>query len=39
MEGDSAPILITADDALAKAVEHEGGRVWHVLNESKPKPR
>jgi len=38
LPGDSAPILITADDALADAVRCEGGRVWHVLNEPEPKP-
>ena len=39
LPGDSAPILVTADDALAAAVEREGGRVWHVLREPEPKAR
>jgi predicted nucleic acid-binding protein len=39
LPGDSAPILITADDALADAVEREGGRVWHVLRDLEPKAR
>jgi predicted nucleic acid-binding protein len=37
LPGDSAPILITADDALATAVQRENGRVWHVLREPAPK--
>jgi predicted nucleic acid-binding protein len=36
--GDSAPILITADDELADAVRREKGRVWNILKESEPKP-
>jgi len=39
LSGDSEPILITADDDLAHAVESEGGRVWNVLKDSEPKPR
>lgn len=39
LTGDSTPILITADDRLADAVEAEGGRVWHVLKANQPKPR
>lgn len=38
LPGDSAPILITADDALAGAAKSEGGRVWHVLRETEPPP-
>lgn len=38
LPGDSTPILITADDALAEAAKCEGGRVWHILKESEPKP-
>ena len=38
LSGDSTPILITADDALAEAAKGEGGRVWHVLKESEPGP-
>jgi len=37
LSGDSSPILITADDALADAVKLEGYRVWHVLKEPEPK--
>lgn len=39
LRGDSEPILITADAALANAVRAEGGRVWNVLDEPEPKSR
>lgn len=35
-DGDSKPILITADDALATAARKEGIRVWDCLRESAP---
>lgn len=36
MEGDSRPILITADRSLAMAARVEGLRVWDCLNEAAP---
>jgi len=36
LQGDSAPILITADNELANAAKKEGGQVWHVLRETEP---
>ncbi len=33
LEGDSRPILVTADEALAKAAKSEGLRVWDCLRE------
>jgi predicted nucleic acid-binding protein len=39
LPGDSAPILLTADDALADAVEAEGYRAWNFLKEIEPKVR
>lgn len=36
LEGDSRPILVTADEALAKAAKSEGLRAWDLLRESAP---
>ena len=36
MEGDSEPILITADETLAMAARREGLRVWDCLREAAP---
>ena len=35
-EGDSKPILITADTALAKAARAESLRVWNILEGPEP---
>jgi predicted nucleic acid-binding protein len=36
LEGDSKPILVTADEALAKAAKSEGLRSWDCLREPAP---
>lgn len=33
LEGDSKPILVTADEALAKAAKREGLRAWDFLRD------
>jgi len=36
LEGDSRPILVTADEDLAKAAKSEGLRAWDCLSEPAP---
>ena len=36
LQGDSKPILVTADEALAKAARSEGLRTWDCLREPAP---